>query len=198
MDVAGTNTAADRLGRALTRAEDWHSGQVRKGSTIPYLSHLMSVASLVMEDGGDQDQVIAALLHDAAEDQGGEATLAAIKDEFGPRVESIVRACSDSLETDPTMKADWHTRKRAAIANFASESTDALVVSAADKLHNLRSTVLDLSLIGDSVWDRFKTGREGFLWYHDEVLAVLQQRIPDSRSVRAFAIEMADLHTQMG
>lgn len=189
---------AERVGRAVERATGWHGDQVRKGTSTPYLSHLLGVASLILEDGGDEDQVIAGLLHDAAEDQGGEATLAVIQQEFGERVARIVRACSDSLTEDPSVKAPWRERKERAIATIAEAPDDVLIVVAADKLHNLRSTVADYAVIQDAVWDKFKTGREGFLWYHDQLHDVLVRRIPDSRSVAGIEAEMATLRAALG
>lgn len=189
---------AERVGRAVARATGWHGDQVRKGTGTPYLSHLLGVASLILEDGGDEDQVIAGLLHDAAEDQGGEATLEVIQQEFGERVSRIVRACSDSLTEDPSVKAPWRERKERAISTIAEAPDDVLIVVAADKLHNLRSTVADYAVIRDAVWDKFKTGREGFLWYHDQLHEVLVRRIPDSRSVAGIEAEMATLRAALG
>jgi (p)ppGpp synthase/HD superfamily hydrolase len=173
-----------RLSRAVQVASELHRGQVRKGSDIPYLSHLMAVAALVMEDGGDEDQVLAALRHDAAEDQGGEATLGYIEQQFGSRVATIVRDCSDSLVDRDSEKAPWRERKQAALDKLASLNRDSLLVIAADKLHNARSTAVDLRLLGAVVWTRFKTGREGFLWYHHEMAARLTELVPESRSAR--------------
>ena len=184
-DTKPTTIDSQRFGRAAARAADWHATQKRKGSETPYLSHLLGVASLVLEDGGDEDQAIAALLHDAAEDQGGERILSLITQEFGERVASIVRSCSDSLSEDPTLKAPWRKRKEAAIAHLRQAPDEVLVVAAADKLHNLRTTVVDHAAIGDEVWERFKTGREGFLWYNEQLHALFAERIPASRSLAA-------------
>lgn len=185
-----------RIGRAVERASEWHATQIRKGLGTPYLSHLMGVASLVIEDGGDEDQVVAGLLHDAAEDQGGEAMLSTIAAEFGNRVAGIVRSCSDSLTEDPCGKAAWQERKEAAIAHLAGCADDVLLVAAADKLHNLRATITDLEVDGVVDWSRFKTGRDGFLWYNTSLHDLLSRRIPWSRSVRAFAVELEQLREQ--
>lgn len=169
--------------RAMERALAWHGSQVRKGTSIPYVSHLLAVATLVMEDGGGQDQVIAGLLHDAAEDQGGEVVLGVIAEEFGTTVESIVRACSDSIEATGIEKAPWRERKRRAIEHVATAPEAALIVIAADKLHNLRSIAADLSLHGPAVWDRFNAGEADVLWYYDSMIDALRARIPRSRSL---------------
>lgn len=182
-----TTIDSQRFGRAAARAAQWHATQKRKGSETPYLSHLLGVASLVLEDGGDEDQAIAALLHDAAEDAGGERILTLITQEFGERVASIVRACSDSLTEDAEVKAPWRERKEDAIVHLRESPDEVLVVAAADKLHNLRTTVVDHAAIGDEVWERFKTGREGFLWYHEQLHELFAERIPASRSVAAMA-----------
>jgi (p)ppGpp synthase/HD superfamily hydrolase len=166
---------------------------MRKGTSIPYMSHLLAVASLVMEDGGDDDQVAAALLHDAAEDQGGEATLSTIRSEFGDVVESIVRACSDSIEDVGVEKAPWRERKERALQHVGSAPEKALIVIAADKLHNLRSIAADLAFTGPSVWDRFNAGQQDILWYYDSMHAALASRIPASRSVRLLGVERAQL-----
>lgn len=183
----------ERFSRAIARATEWHSDQKRKGTETPYLSHLLGVASLVLEDGGDEDQAIAGLLHDAAEDAGGEKVLVIIGAEFGERVESIVRSCSDSLTEDREAKLPWAERKEAAIAHLRQAPVETLTVAAADKLHNLRSTVVDHAAIGDRVWEKFKTGRDGFFWYHDRLHDVFAERIPNSRSVAAMTVELEGL-----
>lgn len=182
-----------RLGDALALAVQLHRDQSRKGTSIPYVSHLMAVAALVMEDGGDEDGVIAALLHDAVEDQGGSSTAALIRDQFGAHVADVVVECSDAAPEDGQEKSPWYDRKRHHLATLANMSSSALRVTAADKLHNVQSTLFDVRTDGASVWDRFKTGRDGFLWYHREVLAALRLQIPDSRSVQRLGYALEEL-----
>ncbi len=153
-----------------------HAGQVRKGTEIPYISHLLGVASLVFEYGGDEDTAIAGLLHDAVEDQGGAATLERIREEFGERVAGIVGACTDSM-TEP--KPPWRERKQAYLARIPGKSYAARLVSAADKLYNARSILRDYRSLGESVWDRFKGGRDGVLWYYRSLVDALKQEGPE-------------------
>ena len=143
-----------RLTSAAALAAELHQRQLRKGTRVPYLSHLLGVASLVLEDEGTEDEVIASLLHDAAEDQGGEATLSRLRADFGETVAELVRQCSDSILEAGQEKAPWRKRKEAAIAHLAEMSEGALRVTAADKLHNTRSTLADRALVGDAVWSR--------------------------------------------
>jgi GTP pyrophosphokinase len=152
-----------RFDRALQFASELHSGQVRKGSTVPYVSHLLSVASLVLEDGGDEDEAIAGLLHDAVEDQGGQPTLQEIRRRFGDRVARIVESCTDA---DTTPKPPWRERKERYLVHIASAPADARRVSSADKLHNARSILLDYRTHGEAVWARFRGGKDGTLWYY--------------------------------
>ena len=152
---------------AVTEAVRLHAGQARKGTSVPYLSHLLSVAGLVLEYGGDEDQAIAALLHDGPEDQGGEATLAEIRERFGERVADIVAACSDTFETP---KPPWRERKEAYLEHLGAMpptlARDVLPVTLADKVHNARSIVADLREHGLATLDRFNGGRDGTLWYY--------------------------------
>src|SRR6185503_7444058 len=129
-----------------------HAQQARKGGTIPYLAHLLAVAALVIEDGGSEDEAIAALLHDAGEDQGGEPRIQDITARFGPRVAGIVRECSDTLETP---KPPREQRMRDYIAHLPNASPEAVRVSMADKIHNARSMAADYSIVGDALWQRF-------------------------------------------
>ena len=161
-----TPKLGERWEKALVYASQIHALQERKGSGVPYVSHLLSVAALVLEYGGDEDQAIAALLHDAAEDQGGEARLADIRNRFGERVAAIVRACTDTTETP---KPPWRPRKEAYIAHLSTCPPDALLVSAADKLHNARSILSDYRVCGASVFDRFTASQEETLWYYREL-----------------------------
>jgi (p)ppGpp synthase/HD superfamily hydrolase len=167
-----------RFQRAFTFASEKHSGQTRKASAIPYIAHLIGVASLVLEAGGDEDLAIAALLHDVVEDCGGLPMLKNVQRRFGKRVARIVDGCTDAY-TDP--KPAWKERKENYIARLKREDADTRLVSAADKLNNIRSILSDYRAIGESVWSRFNGGREGTLWYYrtlrDEFLRDAPNRV---------------------
>ena len=164
-------TLSPRFEQALNYACILHHAQVRKGTEIPYVSHLLSVAGLAFKYGGDEDEAIAALLHDAVEDAGGEPRLADLRQRFGDRVAEIVRDCTD---TDLTPKPPWRPRKEAYIAHLASASASGRFVSCCDKLHNARCIVADLRTQGDLVWNKFTGGRDGTLWYYTTILAEYQ------------------------
>jgi len=157
-----------RFENALLYARQLHAEQVRKGSEIPYIAHLLGVASIVMDYGGGEEEAIAALLHDAIEDQGGAPTRDEIQRRFGDRVTEIVESCTDSW-VDP--KPPWLERKTAYIEHVASASASVRLVSAADKLHNARSIVKDYREIGEALWSRFKGGKAGTLWYYRSLVA---------------------------
>jgi hypothetical protein len=161
-----------RLEKAFAEACDLHRAQCRKGTTIPYVSHLMSVAALVLENGGDEDEVIAALLHDAAEDQGGKKTLERIRQQFGDRVAGIVDGCTDTYE-DP--KPPWKARKEAYLRHLPVAPHSVRLVAAADKLHNARCVLADYRAIGEELWERFKRPRKDTLWYHRAVTDALKK-----------------------
>jgi (p)ppGpp synthase/HD superfamily hydrolase len=163
------------LEHALRYAAQVHADDVRTGTTIPYLSHLLSVAALVMEDGGDETQVIAALLHDAAEDDGGEERLSDIEQRFGSQVADIVRECSDSLRPEEVEKEDWAVRKGAYLAHLGDQPVPVLRVSLADKLHNARCILADYRQIGDGLWSRFSGGRGGTLSYSHDLVEVFDR-----------------------
>jgi len=175
-------SAAIKLGPRFLRAFDFaaekHAGQTRKASTIPYIAHLMGVASLVLEAGGDEDLAIAALLHDVVEDCGGAPMLKEVRRGFGARVAKVVEGCTDA-DSDP--KPPWRERKETYIRHLRRADSDTRLVSAADKLNNVRSIVSDYRAIGESVWSRFNGGREGTLWYYrslrDEFLRHKPNRI---------------------
>jgi GTP pyrophosphokinase len=157
---------SQRFEEALQFAAVTHRSQVRKGSGIPYVGHLLGVCSLVIEDGGDEDEAIAALLHDAAEDQGGERMLEEIRRRFGEKVAAIVAACSDTFDSP---KPPWRARKNAYLQHLDRETESVLRVSLADKLFNARAILRDFGLVGDDVWTRFQTGRDDQLWYYREL-----------------------------
>lgn len=166
---------SERFGDAVTWAAELHGDQVRKGTAIPYLSHLLAVASLVFEAGGTEDQAIAAVLHDSLEDT--DATAADVERRFGAEVASIVVACSD---TTVRPKPPWRERKAAYLAHLEDPATpvEVLRVSAADKLHNARSILADLRSVGDATWDRFNEGVDGQLWYYGRLTEILGRRLP--------------------
>jgi (p)ppGpp synthase/HD superfamily hydrolase len=153
-----------RFDQAVELARELHTTQRRTGTQIPYLAHLLGVASLVIEDGGSEDEAIAALLHDAVEDQGGPETRDRIREQFGDRIAEIVDGCTD---TDQSPKPPWLDRKKEYIAHLADVDKSTLRVSLADKLHNARSIHFDLLSTGDAVWARFTAGRDGQLWYYE-------------------------------
>ena len=156
----------ERFEQALQFAATTHRTQARKGSGIPYVGHLLGVCSLVIEDGGDEDEAIAALLHDAAEDQGGERMLDEIRRRFGDRVAGIVAACSDTFESP---KPPWRARKECYLEHLGRQPESVLRVSLADKLFNARAILRDYLLVGDELWVRFRSGRDGQLWYYREL-----------------------------
>lgn len=149
-----------RFNLAFELAAGLHRTQTRKGTRVPYIGHLMAVCGLVLEAGGDEDQAIAALLHDAVEDQGGLTTLATIRQLFGDRVADAVEACSDSMVGNPAQKPEWRNRKEKYLAHLRNANADALIVGAADKLHNARTILTDYRQVGDALWSRFKVGKE--------------------------------------
>jgi (p)ppGpp synthase/HD superfamily hydrolase len=162
---------SQRIGAAVEMAVRAHGNQKRKGTNIPYVSHPLAVASLVMEHGGGEDAVIAALLHDTAEDAGGQEQLDRIRDTFGEDVARIVEECSDCIVADPDQKPDWLERKRAYIAAVPTKCADARLVTACDKLHNARAILADHAEAnrtgGVSVWARFagKTPEQVVAYY---------------------------------
>ncbi len=162
--------------RALVYAARLHGDQYRKGTGVPYVTHLLAVAAIVGENGGTEDEVVAALLHDAPEDRGGEARLTDIRLRFGDAVAEIVAGCTDTYE-DP--KPPWRERKERYLAHLAGASDPVRLVSAADKLHNARSVLADYRAVGEELWDRFTGGREGTLWYYRAVVDNLRTQNDD-------------------
>jgi (p)ppGpp synthase/HD superfamily hydrolase len=149
--------------QALGYAARLHARQTRKRTERSYIGHLLSVTSIVIEYGGDEDMAIAALLHDAVEDQGGKPRLRQIRKKFGKRVAHIVDGCTDSY-VEP--KPPWLGRKRAYVKRVGEESPEVRLVSAADKLSNVRETLHDVRAHGDAVFHRFAGKKEGTLWYY--------------------------------
>ncbi len=160
------NRLTQRFIEAFKMAFEKHREQTRKGSQTPYIAHLMSVASLVLENGGNEDQAIAALLHDAVEDQGGLPTLQEIREKFGDNVADLVDGCTDAY-TQP--KPPWKERKTAYLERLQTASDQILLISLADKVHNARSILRDLQLIGDHIWDKFTPAKSETLWYYQSL-----------------------------
>jgi 5'-deoxynucleotidase YfbR-like HD superfamily hydrolase len=170
-----------RFREALAYAAEVHRDQLRKGTAVPYLAHLLAVAALVIEDAGragavDEDEAIAALLHDAAEDQGGAARLDDIRARFGPRVAEIVAACSDTLG-DEASKPPWRPRKEAHLRHLEDADPGVLRVSVADKVHNLRAVVADYRELGDALWARFNRDADP-RWYYAALSELASRRAP--------------------
>ena len=156
-----------RFETALLYAFRLHARQKRKGTPTPYFGHLLGVTALVIEVGGDEDQAIAALLHDAVEDQGGEPTLRAIRSLFGEHVATIVQHCSDDdPDSGERSKENWHVRKERYLESLHDAPVEVLRVSLADKLYNARTILRDLRAHGDDLWGRFNHGKKEQLWYY--------------------------------
>lgn len=184
---------SDRFTQALVFATQLHAKQVRKGSQVPYIAHLLGVASLALEFGADEDEAIAALLHDAIEDQGGVPTREAIRQHFGDRVTAIVEGCTDA---DTIPKPPWKQRKQAYLEHLPRASASVRLVSACDKLHNARSILRDYREQGDALWQRFKGGKEGTLWYYRELVNIFQA-IEPSPLVEEFSRVVSELEAQV-
>jgi (p)ppGpp synthase/HD superfamily hydrolase len=183
----------DAFARAVPYAVELHRFQARKGTSIPYLTHLLAVCSLVLEDGGTEDEAIAALLHDGPEDQGGEPILAEIRAQFGDEVAAIVDGLSDSMTPVGAMKESWRPRKQRYLGRLEEESESVLRVSLADKLHNARSIAIDLASEGELVWNRFHAGEGDQAWYYRQLLDVFERRVPTSRNLPEFRTLVGDL-----
>ena len=178
-----------RFRRAVTTALNFHREQRRKGGSIPYISHLLAVAALVMEDGGDEDDAIAALLHDAVDNGGGYEALDEISAKFSPKIADIVLACTDTMESP---KPEWQRRKEEFLGSLNLVSDSARRVIAADKLHNARCTLSDFRLMGDDVWERFTGKKEGTLWYYRSLAEILSRTGP-----HLLAAELARVVSEM-
>src|SRR5580704_9268716 len=164
-----------RFHRALVYAARVHARQFRKGTTRPYIGHLLGVTSIVLTHGGDEDEAIAALLHDVVEDQGGKPRLREIRRKFGALVARIVEGCTDS---DVEPKPPWLERKTEYLRHLRHAGASVRLVSAADKVHNARETLEDLRTHHNALWKRFKGGQQGTLWYYREVGKILRRKGP--------------------
>ena len=156
----------DKYLEAYVYSYKLHKKQTRKGSNIPYFTHLSSVSNLIIENNGTTTQAIAGLLHDAVEDQGGAKTLAAIKRKFGPKVAKIVDQCSD---TTIKPKPPWKTRKIKYIKDIKNKTQDTLLVSLCDKHHNANCILSDYQKVGEEIWDRFTASKQETLWYYESL-----------------------------
>ena len=183
-----------RFVEALSFAHETHITQVRKDTTIPYISHLISVAGLVLESGGDEDLAIAALLHDAvedAEDMSGEEMSDRIRAKFGDRVADIVDGCSDAKSSPGGSKPPWRSRKEAYLEHLRSAPNDVLRVSIADKVHNARSIATDQDRFGEKRWERFSSTSEESRWYYTSLRDIYKERIGDSYLINELEIALA-------
>jgi len=184
----------ERFNNALKFAAEKHRRQNRKGTTVPYVSHLLSVAGLVLEGGGDEDLAIAGLLHDAVEDAeeiSGEEMSDRIRTKFGDRVADIVDGCSDAKSSPGGSKPPWRSRKEAYIKHLRSASNDVLRVSIADKVHNARSIATDQDRFGEVVWTRFTSTSEESRWYYTSLRDIYKERISDSYLIKELDIAIA-------
>ena len=164
---------SQRFDEALVFASELHREQRRKGSDVPYVAHLLGVAAIAIEHGATEDEAIAALLHDAVEDQGGAATREKIRARFGDAVVAIVDGCTDS---DVTPKPPWRARKERYIAHVRTAPHSVRLVSMSDKVHNVRSVIADYRVLGEEVWKRFRGGgRDGTLWYYRALVDVFRE-----------------------
>src|SRR4051794_5580892 len=200
----GSGPLSERFDEALAYASSHHREQLRKGSRVPYMSHLMSVSAIVLEHGGNEEQAIAALLHDAVEDAPtgqGLAVLEEIRERFGKPVAAMVKACSDSLNETDAGKAPWDERKREYIAGLsdpAKKSDEALLVTAADKIHNGSRIAADLREFGPAFWSTFNASAEELLWYYRSVDAAITERLPGTTIATAVRLAVDELIAAAG
>lgn len=183
-----------RLASAMAYAALIHGTQKRKGTSIPYVSHLMSVSALVMEFGGDEDQAIAGMLHDALEDCGAEHEKV-IRTNYGSRVADIVCACTDGVPDRTGNKAPWRERKERYLEHLRDTPAEALLVSGCDKLHNARAILADLRA-GHDVFSRFSAGKDNTLWYYRSLVDAFRRRLgADAPVVKELAAAVEGMHS---
>jgi GTP pyrophosphokinase len=178
-DSPTATVLTERYTAAVDYARNIHAGDTRKSTTVPYLAHVLAVSALALEAGGSENQAIAGLLHDTAEDHGGQQTLDEIRRQFGAEVADLVEGCSDSLTADRNAKEPWWTRKVRYLQKLAAESPEVALVSCADKVHNARAILSDYRQLGEALWTRFNAdaGRAGTLWYYQRLTTVLDERL---------------------
>jgi GTP pyrophosphokinase len=189
-----------RFIQAFQFAAQEHKCQLRKGTEIPYISHLMSVSALVMENGGDEDQAIAGLCHDIIEDADPPSRVPVIRqtllEQFGPRVLSLVEGCTDGEADVNGEKALWRERKEAYLEHLQHKPAELLLVSCCDKLHNARAILTDLITEGNKLFDRFTGKQAGTLWYYRTLVTIFEQRLPGVVAVRELASTVAAIETR--
>lgn len=184
----------ERFAAAVSWAIDLHAGQVRKGTAIPYAAHLLGVVSIALDLGADEDQAIAAMLHDSVEDCGGAPILTEVRSRFGERVAGIVADCTDS-EIEP--KPPWAERKQAYLARLEQKARDSLLVSLADKTHNAEAIVQDLREHGEALWSRFTAGKAGSLWYYSQLAGIFERALP-GRGAERLGRAVQEMHALAG
>ena len=186
-----TTQYTNRFAEAFKFVAHEHRKQLRKGTTIPYISHLMSVSALVWESGGDEGQAIAGLLHDVIEDADPPEDVPRIRKEilekFGQKVLDLVEGCTDGEQDAHGEKAPWKVRKETYLNHLQHEPAELLLVSCCDKLHNARAIYTDLITHGESVFDRFKGKKDGTLWYYQQLSKIYQAKIPHVIAARELA-----------
>jgi len=176
---------------ALRVAAELHATQVRKGTDFPYVAHLLGTCAIALEFGANEDQAIAALLHDAIEDVEPTTMARGAVARFGPEVLRIVEACTDS---EPAGRPPWHERKERYLAHLHEADAPILLVSASDKLYNARAIVIDLRRVGAGVWDRFEGGRDDRLWYYRSLVEAFRaNKASDPHLVEELALTVADM-----
>lgn len=193
-----SNNLGKRFTRALSLAVEWHGAQTRKGVTIPYMPHLMTVSSIVMEHGGKEDEAVAALFHDAIEDAPDAAEAAKrealMREEFGSTVAEIVLGCTDGRPNDGGEKAPWAERKESYLKAMRNKPANTLLVAGSDKLHNLTCTVRDLRREGPGTLARFGSSASNLAWYYSEIGQILADRgIPMAREYNTLLAEFKEM-----
>jgi len=186
-------TLTKRFEEAVVYATTVHAGQIRRKTGMPFVAHLLGVASLVLEHHGSETEAIAALLHDAVEDAGGRSRLTDIRARFGDEIGDIVAGCTDSDEFPPP---PWRTRKENYLNHLPTASKSVLLVSAADKLHNARALLRTLRIHGDEIWTRYSGGVDGTLWYYRALAESFGKTGPvDLADELAFTVSRIESHT---
>lgn len=188
-----------RYSEALQFCFEIHSRQRRKGGAVPYVSHLLAVSALVMEQGGSEDEAIGALLHDSAEDCGGRPMLDQVRQRFGDAVAAIVEGCTDSFAETPDQKEDWRPRKERYLKHLQEADRSTQLVAACDKFHNLSNTVRDLRVGGPAVWGKFNTGAADQVWYYSRCTEIVEAAgLPIGKELRRELDELTELAGQAG